>query len=269
MIRIKSFLDQDSSRGSVGKICGRFALEVLALVDSATAEDFDAGSEEAKRYVEFREWLGPQVSVLAQSCVVGPLLSATRFGEDGVVDIDHTLKPEVVERSDVFSRAGRIRWLLSEIPSLISEYGELYEREEVEASEFCASLTHVDFSLPENRARAEEVHPILENWYNLSQPGRRIFRDDEDAIAAMEKAMTHARGVLKAERERRVAEQKDIDAGLIAGEKSSDAENRLNFELESIDEKMFALSREIEILSNDRDRVLDDLEFAEEVNNAS
>ena len=41
VIRVRSFGDQDECRDAVARICGRFALDALALIDSSTAEDFD------------------------------------------------------------------------------------------------------------------------------------------------------------------------------------------------------------------------------------
>ena len=249
MIRVKSFLDQDSSRKSVGLICGKFAVEAVSLLDSATSSDFDENSP------------GPQISLLAQSFVVGPILGCMQFTEDGLVDIDTDLGPVERELERMSTKEGRAKWLLSEIPRLNAVYGQLYDGEKVEALALCSSLQ----SDPANTLASL---PALEAWYDLSQPGSRLMRDDEDAIKHAEDSLKRAREVVSAENDRLIAEQASIDAGLTDGEKSSQAVSRLNKELDSVDASMYALSREIEILNSERSRILDNLDFAEEAQNA-
>jgi hypothetical protein len=269
MKRVRSFLDQDLSRSAVAGLCSRFAVDALALVDSSTTEDFDPKSKEARAYTEFRAWLGPQLALLAQSNVVGPVLNGLAFDEEGFVSISVALGPVEVDRSVAFTRAGRLAWLVTEIPSLIEAYRSLYPEEEIEAFAECKEADALDLAVAADLERSAQLMPKLEQWYTYAQPGYRIFRGDEDAQAEATKQIEAARERVRAEFERRAKEQQKIDRGEADGEKSIAAMMRLSSDLSRIDSKMAELSREIDRLNGDRGRVLDDLEFVEDAQDVS
>ena len=264
VIRVRSFGDQDECRDAVARICGRFALDALALIDSSTAEDFDPKSEQARVYKEFRDWLGPQLSLLAQSSVVGPLLNGLTMDEGGYVFVHSAFDAPDVERSEICTRAGRLAWLCAEIPSLIAAYHELYPEEEAEALAACVEADALDLSEAADLKRCDELMPKMEEWYTHAQPGFRIYRGDDAAQDAASKIIDAARERIRVEMERKVEGYRNADSGIGDGEKSEDAIMRLSKSLSDIDAKIALKGREISGLNRERGEILDELELAEE-----
>tara|TARA_Y100000361_G_scaffold136903_1_gene137903 strand:+ start:1846 stop:2661 length:816 start_codon:yes stop_codon:yes gene_type:complete len=268
VIAIKSFGDQDQCRSEISKICARFALDAISLIDGSTSGDFDPESPEAKAYLDFREWLGPELVLLAQASIVSPVLSSMRVDGEGYVYI-HSDLPEVqVQRSHVFVKAGRIAWLCAEIPSLDSAYGELYEDESEEAARICKEADALDLADEKDLSRADELLPRLEELYRYAQPGFRIYRGDKEAIAHAESLIEAAREKLRDEQQRRIDEYISSDASG-EGHGSLEAVERFSAQLNEIDLKIKRHSKDLEALSFERNKILDDLELAEEALDAS
>ena len=146
MSRILNFSDQDSSRDAVLRICSKFTVESIAAIDSAIGIEVDEDSTEAESYKEFLAWLGPHLCQMAQSHVVGPLLSSITYEGEGVISVSSDLPAIELHRDELYTRRGRVGWLVEEIPSLIEHYGQLYEDEVPQALRDCEKAAEIDWS---------------------------------------------------------------------------------------------------------------------------
>ena len=269
MIRVRSFIDQDECRDAVARICARFAADALSLIDKSTAQEFDPSSEAAEAYREFRDWLGPELSILAQSVVVGSVLGGMSMDESGYVYIQSDFKPGDDNRNEIMTKAGRLAWLCSEIPSLIDAYHQLYEDEEVQALKDCEEADALDLAEEDDIKRCDVLLPKLEHWYMNSQPGFRIYRGDEEAEKALSEMIAKAKERLRAELQRRVDDYRAADRGESRGEKSIEAIERLTKKLTDLDRDIASKTREVSDLARERSSILDELESAEEAHDAS
>ncbi len=269
MIRVRSFVDQDECRDAVARICGRFAADALSLIDKSTAQEFDPNSEAAEAYREFREWLGPELSMLAQSVVVGPVLGGMSMDESGYVYIQSDFSSDGKHTDEIMTKAGRLAWLCSEIPSLVDAYHQLYEDEEVQALKDCEEADALNLAEEADIKRCDELMPKLEQWYMYAQPGFRIYRGDEEAEKALSDMIARAKDKLRAELQKRVDDYRAADRGESSGEKSLEAIERLTKKLTELDREISSKAREVSDLTRERNTVLDELEFAEEAYDAS
>ncbi len=263
MTRVSNFLDQDSSREAVLRICSKFTAELLLSIDAAIGVEVSDDSEEAKTYSEFKEWLAGQSTMMAQSHVIGPILNSMQIYNDGVIDISTELPPVQVIRDEVISRRGRVSWLVNEIPSLSDYYGQLYDHEVEEAKADCNSAKSIDWSSPTCLEDNRELFERLDTWFMYAQPGYRIHRGDEDAQAEALEQIEKAKEFVKKEMQRRRDLQKKIDEGVVDGVSSQDLLLKLNADIDEIDSKMSGHYKSIEQLQSERNKMIDELERVE------
>ena len=265
MSRILNFSDQDSSRDAVLRICSKFTVESIAAIDSAIGIEVDEDSTEAESYKEFLAWLGPHLCQMAQSHVVGPLLSSITYEGEGVISVSSDLPAIELHRDELYTRRGRVGWLVEEIPSLIEHYGQLYEDEVPQALRDCERAAEIDWSADNALTANAELFESLETWYLFSQPGYRVYRGDEEAQEQARKQIEKAKEFVREDTRKKNELQKKIDEGIVEGETSKDALVRLNEEIDALDAKVSGFEKSIGELLSHRNRLLDELERIEDL----
>jgi len=190
-IRIKTFADQDSARAALSEIVAKHTESIIHRVDLVTSDGDgleamaeDESFEEFPEYTVFREWLGP---VIAQSslALIGQVLQACEVTDEGYAHID--LQLLATERDACDPRAGlgaRLVWLVAELPSLHEAFHQLYPTEVLRMEELVSEVdAGINLAVEEDIKRAKVIWPELEELFLLAQPGARIARHDEEAVA--------------------------------------------------------------------------------------
>lgn len=226
MIRVKTFADQDRARAFLDRLATSHTADLMLMMDLVTTDGdgLDALAamppEATEAYMRFREWMGPRI-VQSMLSVVGTVLQASIVDDDGGVRIDEAGAQAIKAQDERATLAGRLGWLLTEIPSLQDAYGQLYEHEIDEAYDLCAEADTLDLGSTAGWARARAVWPRLEEFYKWAQPGARISRGDADAIA-------EARATLEGwsakidEQEAEIRRRREMVAGSVPVEDADD-----------------------------------------------
>tara|TARA_B100000927_G_scaffold278034_1_gene260246 strand:- start:12328 stop:13158 length:831 start_codon:yes stop_codon:yes gene_type:complete len=268
-LQIRTFRDQSTDRTEVYELCARFACDVLSMIDDATGTDPENGSPEvAEEYLRFRNWLGPNIVQMTQSSVVGPLLSGLTVFDDGSASFVGGNFTSRKHKDVAMGTEGRIRWICSEVPSLIDAYGELYE-EEVEPA---IKLVERASFMVENGANPEDLYEIveeLETLYLHCSPGARLVRGDEKAIASARDTCIEAVAFINKEYERRSKIQCQIDAGEVEGETSEEKISNAKRMLEFTEDHIEETSRRLEALNSNRKAILAEIKEYERIRDGS
>tara|TARA_Y100000114_G_scaffold157144_1_gene187390 strand:+ start:2102 stop:2932 length:831 start_codon:yes stop_codon:yes gene_type:complete len=264
-LKIKSFQDQSADRHQVFKLCSRFACDVLSIIDEVTGTPDEDGDEALnEEYIKFRNWLGPNVVSLAQSCVVGPLLSGLTVYEDGTAS--YTAGSYAERKFQVGGNVtrGRIRWICSEVPSLIEAYGELYEDEIPDALD----LVEKGVAALSTSVEDEDLYDLadqLETLYLHCSPGARVIRGDEKAIAVAQEVALEAVHFINQEFERRKKQQILIDEGKAEGETSEEKIKAFRKSISLLDDQIMQSEASIEDMQRNRKMLVSKMEDLEEI----
>lgn len=268
-LQIRTFRDQSTDRHEVYELCARFACDILSMIDDATGADPDAGSQEmAEEYVRFRNWLGPNIVQMAQSSVVGPLLHGLTVFEDGSASFYPGSFSKRSHKDVAAGTEGRIRWICSEVPSLISAYGELYD-EEVEPA---FALVERASGMIENGAKMEELYEVveeLETLYLHCSPGARIVRGDEKAVASARETCLEAVAFINKEYEKRSAAQRLIDSGEAEGESSEEKIEEANKVLALTEDHLQNTLARLDSLKKNKEGILSQIREYERLRDGS
>lgn len=185
MIQITTFHDQDADRVVLEGEARREVVDLLLQMDLVTSSGEGVGALESQPesagYLEFRSWFGPRI-LQAMLSLVGRVLQASQVAESGRVRIDPDFLGATRSVDERVGLAGRLTWLVSEIPSLAEHYGQLYDEEVPRALTLCAEADALDLGADDGWSRALELWPELEILYKWAQPGARIARNDREAV---------------------------------------------------------------------------------------
>ena len=257
--RVRTFFDQDESRGMVGMLSARCVQDILYRLDSATGP---AGSEYldtppdpgiSRQYEEFRKWFGPEVGAAIEGLVVGPLLSRLSVDEEGRAYIDEQEYKPFLSIGD--RTAARIQWLCVEVPGLIEAYGQLEGREREDAMTAVEQgLVILDRLGDENSRRvATAFLPELERWFMYAQPGSKIMRGDKSSLKALRESLDGVR--------RRVAElesaQSTVAEKIGRGESGEMDKEALHTELLRVEETIAKMERKLGELDRRREVIIE------------
>ena len=261
-VDVSTFENQDESRTAVAYMCSRFASDVVALIDSATAP----GSAEehgveapalTEEYAAFRAWIGPEIASLAQACVVGPVLSGMSVDRSGRVRITPARYTDRRQVQGMDRLLGRLVWLVNEIPSLIDAYGELYEDEVIAAMGDVKRADDLDLAEEEDRRVARELLPELETWYSFAHPGARYVRGDDKAREAGKVLIKEAREYIKDIEAKKEAELEMVRGKEVPEESREDVIARIELRLTEINSELSRLDRKSARLDEEREALND------------
>lgn len=217
MIQITTFQDQDRDRETVEALVVDQVADLLVMMDVVTSGGDgletmaaeDAAHFEA--YSEFREWFGPHIAAAMQSAI-GQVLQAADVDASGAVAILPERLREAGRRSAATSLAGRLSWLVVEIPDLQERHGQLYDDEAREALALCERVDALDLGSDSGLAAAREAWPRLELLYQYAQRGARLARGDEVAVEEHRAALERLEERLK-QKEADAAHRRAVLAG--------------------------------------------------------
>ncbi len=267
--RVNSFRDQSEDRHNIFELCSRFACDIISLIDDSTGTQEDSNDEElTKEYMRFRDWLGPNVVQMAQSCIVGPLLNGIKVYDDNTASFELGSFAKGRYRDEFSTMRARIRWICSEVPSLISAYGELYDHEVEPAGELInrALEATAQEDLPDD---IYELAEEIETLYLHCCPGARVVRGDEKDIASARETALEAMAFINKEFERRAEVQRRIDSGELEGETTEEKVSTIESSIRALDSEIESLVVKISSIKSERSRLVHDLEEAERLGNAS
>lgn len=196
MIKVIAFGDQDADRAELTRLAERETVSLLMLMDLVTSDggglqrlqDAAPNSESVDSYLQFRAFYGPHIRQTLLG-MVGRVLQAASVDRDGRVWVDpHGLTSiETQALDELTGLAGRLNWIAGELPSLQAQYGQLYEHEADEAERLATEIDDLDVGNDIGWARAQEIWPRAEELYQFAQPGARLMRGDDEAVADAER----------------------------------------------------------------------------------
>lgn len=186
MTPIKAFADQDGARVAITNAAAASAAELILMMDMVTSGGDglgalqDAAGNDSADYFEFRDFFAPHIAS-ALCAFAGNVLHGCKVDPEGRVHLDLKARTAAPDRLVAF--CGRLEWLLGEIESLQEHFEQLYPADVVEFEAIVEKLDACDLADPIGLLNANEVWPRLEIIYRWAQPGGRIYRGDEEAIA--------------------------------------------------------------------------------------
>jgi len=259
-LRIKAFRDQSEDRHQVFKLCSRFACDILSIIDEVTGVPADLQDEElSEEYVKFRNWLGPNVVSMTQSCVVGPLLNGLSVYEDGTASYTPGVYAQRSFEVTSSTTRSRIRWICSEVPSLIDAYGELYEEELPDAY----NLVEKGISALSSSLEDEHLYDLseqLETLYLHVSPGARVIRGDEKAIAVARGVALEAVHFINQEFEKRKEQQRLIDEGEAEGETTEEQIESLRRSISLLDDQILEAESSLDLFLKNKKMLISKIE---------
>lgn len=260
-VRVRTFHNQDHARIAVSEICARCVQDILYLLDAATGPnggdelEVAPDPETSRLYKEFRDWFSPNVGATIQALVVGPLLSRLAVDDEGYAHIeDDVYRDYRSERlsTDSARMESRAKWLACEIPLMIESYQELYEHESTDALGLVQDVVSFDFDSDATKDYIEQVLPDLERWFLFSQPGGRMFRGDQEALAAYQDNLEITRERVKhlEDQQKRVLASDDI---------SEEDRHVVEFEISKVEARIRKLEKAVKSLDNRREELIEKL----------
>lgn len=262
-LNIKSYGDIDVAHAFVNRIARKHVVHLLLCSDLALHGDGEQLVElgdMSEEYRQWRGWLAEQMMQVAKA-VTGEVLSVATVDDGGYLFFRVHELGLVKQVDHLRTFHGRLQYLVDEIRDLQAHFGQLYDNEVDEIMAVVDEVDALDLAVDADKARALELHPLLEIYYFWATPGARIMRGDEESVAELMAYVKRQRQEIdeeearqRAAREALVAEQyKGDNAGLADAIVEADAQlEETRAEMKRLQTQLEIKNRELQQLGEKR-----------------